>query len=140
MHCKTLVALLGATVLALTASGAALGAGSGPSVSVQINSLTRTLLKPTTTHGETGWITKGGTPHGKCSGNSAAGALDAATHGKWTAKWYAKYSDVFVTSILGLKPTGSQFWEIVVNGKPAITGACEIKLRAGEKLLFKIAK
>ena len=126
--------------MALATGGVALAAGSGPAVTVSIKSANKTLLKPTTEHGEKGWITKGGTPHGKCSGASAAGALDAATHGKWTAKWYAKYNDIFVTSVLGVKPTGSQFWEILVNGKPASTGACEIKLHAGQKLAFKIAK
>jgi hypothetical protein len=39
-----------------------------------------------------------------------------------------------------VKPTGTDFWEIVVNGKPASTGICELKLHSGEKLLFKIAK
>ena len=86
MHRKTLVALLGAIVMAVAASGVALAAGSGPAVTVQIKSLNKTLLKPTTEHGQTGWITKGGTPKGKCSGNSAAGALNAATHGKWAGQ------------------------------------------------------
>jgi hypothetical protein len=140
MHRKTLAALVGALVMAFAASGVALAAGTGPSVTVQIKSTSKTLLKPTVVHGETGSVTKGGTPKGKCPGNSAAGALDAATHGKWTAKYFASLHDVFITSILGVKPPGKDFWEIVVNGKPANTGACEIKLRAGQKLLFKIAK
>jgi hypothetical protein len=141
MHRKTLIALLGAIVIALASAGAALAAGSGPSVSVQVKSLTKTLLTPTTVHAEQGSVTKGGAPRGKCPGASAAGALDAATHGKWTAKWYAKFNDVFITSILGVKPAGKQqFWEILVNGKPASTGACEIKLHPGEKLVFKLAK
>jgi Domain of unknown function (DUF4430) len=140
MHRKTLIALIGATVMALAASGVALAAGSGPSVTWQIKSLNKTLLKPTTVHGEKGWITKGGTPKGKCSGNSAAGALDAATHGKWSGKYFSSLSDIEVTSILGVKATGSHFWDLFINGKPASTGVCEVKLRAGEKLLFKIAK
>ena len=140
MYRKTLVALLGAIVMAVVASGVALAAGSGPAVTVQIKSLTKTLLKPTTEHGQTGWITKGGTPHGKCSGASAAGALDAATHGKWTGTYYSSVGGIFVTSILGVKPTGSDFWEIVVNGKPSNSGICAIKLHSGEKLLFKIVK
>jgi hypothetical protein len=140
MHRKTLVALLGAIVTALAASGAALAASSGPAVTWQIKSLHKTLLKPTTVHGEKGWITKGGTPKGKCSGKSAAGALDAATHGKWTGKYFSSLSDIEVTSILGVKPPGSDFWELFVNGKPASTGVCEVKLHAGQKLLFKIAK
>ncbi len=140
MHRKTLVALAGALVIAFAASDAALAAGTGPAVSVQIKSLTKTLLPRTTVHGEKGWITKGGTPHGKCSGSTAAGALDAATHGKWTGKYYASVPGIFVMSILGVKPTGSHFWSVFVNGKSSSTGICDIKLRAGERLLFKIVK
>ena len=140
MHRKTLIALLGAIVMAVAASGVAFAAGSGPAVTVQIKSLNKTLLKPTTEHGQTGWITKGGTPKGKCSGSSAAGALNAATHGKWAGKYYSSVGSIFVTSILGVKPTGSNYWGVYVNGKLASTGACDIKLKSGEKLLFKITK
>jgi hypothetical protein len=140
MNRKTLVALVGAIVLALEAAGGAMAAASGPTVSVQVKTLTKTLLAPTKVHGEQGFVTKGGTPRGKCPGASAAGALDAATHGKWTAKYYSSLDDVFITSILGVKPKGKHFWEIVVNGKPSSTGACGVKLHPGERLLFKIAK
>jgi len=140
MNCKTLTALLGAVVLALAASGVALAAGSGPAVSVQVKTLSKTLLHATGVHGEKGSVTKGGTPKGKCPGSSGAGALDAATHGKWAGKYSAKYHEIFITSILGVKPSGNDFWEIIVNGKPASTGACEIKLHAGDRLVFKIAK
>ena len=125
--------------MAVAASGVALAAGSGPAGTGPIKSLNKTLLKPTTEHGEKGWITKGGTPHGKCSGNSAAGALDASTHGKWGGNYDSSFG-IFVTSILGVKPTGSQFWGIYVNGKFALHGVCGIKLRSGEKLLFKVTK
>jgi Domain of unknown function (DUF4430) len=140
MHRKTVIALVGAIVMALAASSAALAASSGPAVTVQIKSLTKTLLKPTTEHGEKGWITKGGTPKGKCSGASAAGALDAATHGKWTGKYFASVGGVFVSSIEGVKPTGSDFWSVYVNGKASSKGVCDIKLRSGQKLLFKVVK
>ncbi len=138
MHRKTVIALIGAIVVALSASGVALAAGSGPSVSVTIKTATKTLLKPTTVHGPTGWITKGGTPKGKCSGSSAAGALAAATHGKWAGKWYSSVPGIFVTSILGVKPTGQSFWGVFVNGKSSSKGICDIKLHAGQKLAFKI--
>ena len=140
MHRKTLVALLGAIVMAVAASGVALAASSGPAVTVQIKSLNKTLLKPTTEHGETGSITKGGTPKGKCPGGSAAGALDAATHGKWAGKYYASVGGIFVTSILGVKPTGNDYWSVYVNGKAASKGICAIKLHSGEKLLFEVIK
>jgi uncharacterized low-complexity protein len=140
MNRKTVAALVGALVLAVGVPGMALAAGSGPAVSVKVKTLNKTLLNATGVHGENGSITKGKTPKGKCPGSSAAGALDAATHGKWTGKYFASVSGIFVTSILGVKPPAHDFWELVVNGKPASKGICAVKLHAGERLLFKIAK
>jgi uncharacterized low-complexity protein len=139
MKRKTLVALVGAIVMALAASGVALAAGSGPAVTVQIKSLTKTLSQ-SVVHGENGSITKGGTPHGKCPGNTAAGALDAATHGKWKGKYYASVGGIFVTSILGVTPKNPDYWGFYVNGKLASKGVCSVSLHAGEKLLFKVVK
>jgi len=140
MNRKTVLALIGAISIAGLSSGAALAASSaGPAVTVRVKTPTKTLVNATV-HGETGSITKGGTPKGKCPGASAAGALDAATHGRWTAKYDSSLKDVFITSILGVKPKSHQFWKIIVDGKAASTGACEVKLHAGEKLLFKLAK
>jgi Domain of unknown function (DUF4430) len=144
LNLKKLLALGGASlvlaaVLAVPA-GAALAA-SGPAVTVQIKSLTKTLLKPTKVHGGTGWITKGHTPSGKCSARSAAGALNNATHGRWTATYYAGVGGIFVDSILGVKPPNkNDYWEILVNGRASSLGACQIKLKTGEKLLFKLTK
>jgi hypothetical protein len=140
---KVGLVLAGSLVLAFAAvAPGALGAHAakaGVQVTVTVKTLSKTLVnKVVSTEG--GWITKGGAPTGKCPGSSAAGALDAATHGKWTAKYYPSLKDVFIKSIEGVKPPGKDFWSISVNGKPASTGACEIKLRAHEKLLFKIAK
>jgi hypothetical protein len=112
----------------------------GPTVTVSIKTTTKTLLSPTPEHGEKGPITKGGTPRGKCPGQTAAGALDVATHGRWTGKYYASVGGIFITSILGVKPKGSDFWELVVNGKVSSKGACGVTLRRGERLLFKIVK
>ena len=139
MHRKTLIALIGAIIIAVAATGAALAASAGPAVNVRIRTLT-TTLKNVVAHGETGWITKGGTPTGKCPGNSAAGALDVATHGKWAGKYYASVGGIFVTSILGVKPKSPDYWGFLVNGKTSNKGVCQVKLRAGEKLLFKIIK
>jgi hypothetical protein len=136
MKCKTVVALLGAVVLAVAVAGAALAASAGPAVTLQVKTLSRTL-KNVVVHGEKGSVTKGG---GSCSGRSGAGALDAATHGNWTGKYY-KGQGIFVTSILGVKPKNSHYyWGIYVNGKSSSTGACGIKLHANETILFKITK
>jgi hypothetical protein len=137
------VALVISATLALLCSLAApgaLGAGTGPTVTVQIKTLKKTLLKPTAEHGEKGFITKGRTPKGKCPGASAAGALDRATHGKWTGKYFSSVGGIFITSIDGVKPPGQDFWSVFVNGKSSSMGICAIKLHPGEKLLFKIVK
>ena len=121
-------------------AGAALGATStGPAVSVQIKTLTKTL-KQVTVHGEKGSITKGGTPRGKCPGTSAAGALDAATRGRWTGKYFASVPGIFITSILGVKPKSPYYWSFIVNGKSSSKGVCSVGLHAGDKLLFKVIK
>jgi len=140
MNRKTLVALIGAAALALAASGAALAARpAGPAVTVTIRTLTKTL-KNTVAHGERGWITRYGAPKGRCSGTSAAGALDAVTHGSWRGKWDSKFDDYFVTSILGVTPKGKDYWGIFVNGKMSSFGVCGTRLRAHERLLFKIVR
>jgi hypothetical protein len=137
MNRNTVLALIGAIAIAALTSGAALAATStGPTVTVQVKTPAKTLVNASV-HGETGWITKGGTPKGKCSADSGAGALDAATHGKWGGKYYASVGGIFVTSILGVKPKSPHYWTILVNGKPG-KGICDIKLKSGEKLLFKV--
>lgn len=138
MNRKFLLGLLAAMVAAAATTGSALAASAGPAVHVQIKTLSKTL-RQTTVRGQTGWITKGGTPRGKCSANSALGALGAATHGKWTGKYYSGLG-IFITSILGVKPTGKDSWAFYVNGKLSNKGACSVRLRAGERLLFKIVK
>src|SRR5947209_10596844 len=97
----------------------------GPKVTVQIKTRTKTLLGPTAARGRSGWITKGGTPAGKCSASSAAGALYTATHGRWTGKYYSGVG-IFITSILGVKPSGSDYWAIWVNGRFSTKGICDI--------------
>jgi uncharacterized protein DUF4430 len=139
MHRKTVIALLGAIVMAVAGSGVALAATSGPSVTVQVKNGTKTLTN-SVVHGEKSWVTKGGTPKGKCPGSSAAGALDAATHGKWTGKYYASVGGIFVTSIDGVKPKSPDYWNLYVNGKSSSLGVCSVKLHAGEKVLFKVVK
>jgi Domain of unknown function (DUF4430) len=132
--------LLACGAIAPSAFGSKAPASVGPKVSVEVKTLTKTLLGPTTVRGQKGWITKGGAPTGKCSGDSGAGALNAATQGRWTGGYDASLG-IFVDSILGVKPPNKNYyWEIFVNNKVANFGVCGLKLKAGEKFLFKIAK
>jgi hypothetical protein len=126
---------------------AAFGSGSsakvakavGPTVTVQVKTRTKTLLRATSVRGRTGWITTGRTPSGKCSARSGAGALDVATHGRWAGKYYSGVG-VFITSILGTKPSSPDYWGVYVNGRFSSVGVCDIKLHAGERLTFQIKK
>ena len=88
MHRNLVVALVGAIAIAIAVAGGALAASTGPAVKVQIKTPSKTL-KTAVVHGSTGWITKAGAPKGKCPGDSAAGALNAATRGRWTGKYFA---------------------------------------------------
>jgi hypothetical protein len=124
--------------LALGAMSTALAAGSGQKVAIRIEGAKHTLLARTAVRAPAaGWITKDGAPKGKCPANSAAGALNVATHRAWSGTWSSKYNDYLITKILGDSERGAKaYWEILVNNVAASTGACEIKLHPGERLLF----
>jgi hypothetical protein len=140
MNRKTVFALLGAITITVGGTGAALASTqAGPAVRVQIKTTTRTL-RDVIVHGEKGWITKDGMPRGVCPGDSAAGALDAATHGHWSGKYYAKYRDILVERILGVKPKAPDYWGFFVNGRMATVGVCAVKLRPHQQLVFKVVK
>ncbi len=144
---RTGVATLGAVIAVAGAQAAAATAttrhakAAAPVVRITIRGRTTTLLKTTKIRAPRGWIRRGHLPAGKCSADSAQGALNVATHGHWRGSWYASYHEYYITSILGLSETGKHYyWGIYVNGKAASKGACEIKLHPGERLLFKVTK
>ena len=110
-------------------------------MTVQIKTMKKTLLAAKTVHGGKGWITKGG--------RRAASARPAAPRARSTrrrtaagpARYFTSVGGIFITSILGVKPPAkTDFWSIFVNGKSSSKGICGIKLRAGQRLLFKIVK
>jgi hypothetical protein len=127
-----------ATFVAMMAMPAAALAATGPAVTVRVEGLTRTLLSPTVIHTHSGSITKYGAPTGKCSAESAQGALDVATRQKWSGSWSATYQEYEILSILGETHSFSSkyYWEIFANNVAASAGACELKLHRGEQLLF----
>jgi hypothetical protein len=152
MHQKTFLALCGATAVVvpalafasapaarITRPPAARTAAAGPVVTVRVEGRTRTLLEPRLVHTSSGWITKGGAPVGKCPATSAAGALDDATRHNWSGTFSTSFGDYFITKILGEAQTGKSFyWAIWVNNRFATTGACGIKLRSRDQVLFAV--
>ncbi len=106
------------------------------SVTVRIEGAKRTLLPATSvTVPSSGSVTGGGAPAGACPADTAAGAFARAVRGHFAAKYYPG-TGLFVTSILGEKPTGSDYWDLFVNEQTSQTGICGVKLHRGERLLF----
>jgi len=138
MRRTTVLVLAGTAVVAAGASAVAEagGASHGPIVTVRIEGAKKTLQRSIPIKTGTGWITKYGAPKGKCPARSAQGALDVVTHGRWKGTWSTQFNEYFVTSILGEKPAGHDFWEIFVNNTAASKGGCDLKLQRGEQLLF----
>ena len=112
-----------------------------PKVTITIQGRTKTLLATKTVQTTSGWITRGGAPTGKCPADSAQGALNVATHGNWKGSWYSSYHEYFITAILGdSETTKKYYWSLYVNGKSSSKGSCDVALKAGDKLLFKVTK
>jgi Domain of unknown function (DUF4430) len=131
---------LGAAQVA-TAAVPARTAAAAPKVTVEIQTSGKTLGATKTVQTKPGWITRGGAPTGKCSAESAQGALNVATHGDWKGSWSKSYDEYYITGILGLNETGKKYyWGLYLNGKVASKGACDLKLKTGDKLLFKVTK
>jgi hypothetical protein len=124
------IALLGAITAAAAAPAGA--------VTVRVEGKTKTLLKTTTVHLHSGWVTKGGAPTGACSAKSAAGALDVATHHRWSGTYYSSFSGYLVDSIFGehYSASAKYYWAFFDNDVFASAGACAITPHAGDRILF----
>ena len=136
MNIRRSLAVAGA--LAASSLALAAGASAATKVSVRVEGVSRTLLRAkTVTEPSRGSITKGGTPSGSCPAAGAAGALDVATHHDWSGK-YSSGLGILVTTILGetdLYDAG-HYWSIYVDDRLASQGICDLKLTAGQQLLF----
>jgi hypothetical protein len=143
MSHRLLISLAVATTtvgVALAAVSTALAVTSGPKVTIRIEGARSTLLTTRTVQARaSGSIDQDGAPPGKCPADSAAGALNVATNGSWGGSWSSKYGDYLITKILGDTASGTKsYWEILIDDVAATTGVCELKLDAGEQLLFAV--
>ena len=117
---------------------AAMPALAATTVSVRVEAGSKTLVSaPKVTAPRSGSITKGGTPAGACKANTAAGALDVATHHNWGGT-YSSGLGVEVNSILGTTYQFAKgaYWGFYVDDHFASEGVCDTKLHPGEQLLF----
>src|SRR5579862_9957505 len=75
------------------------GASGAPSVTVRIEGPGGTLVPATAVTLSAGRVVKDGIAADSCSGLSAAGALQLATHGRWTGVWSKSLKGYFVAAI-----------------------------------------
>jgi hypothetical protein len=133
---RSLIATGVPVALGLICAGQALA--SAARVTVRVEGAKRTLLQTTTvTPPNHGWIIKGGAPVGTCRADSAAGALNRASRGRWGGKYYTGLG-VDIGTILGTRLSYSKgsYWGFYVNDRLSSTGVCDTKLTRGEALLF----
>lgn len=124
---------LGAPVLAHSAKH-----GGGVKVHIRVEGVHSTLLAETSLEATAQRIDPDGKPADTCEGDTAAAALQEATHGRWTAGAYYSGLGYSVAGILGESHVFSSpyYWSFWINGKTATQGICSAKLTAGEQLLF----
>src|SRR5947209_10615580 len=113
----------------MPASAAAAGS---PGVYVRVEGATKTLLAQKLVKTSNASTLRG---H-PCSGSSAAGALDVATHGNWSGSFSQSLNDFFISTILGETPSGDNYWTLWVNGRSSSTGACGTQLHSGDHELW----
>ncbi len=121
-----------AGVLAATCLVVPLAQAARPAkVTVRVESLTRTLVSRTVTTTRRA-VEKDG--RNSCSGTSAAGAVELATGGDWTAIWYGALGYA-LDSVDGVRPAGFDYWTLWINGRASMTGLCDTELQAGDEVL-----
>lgn len=120
--------------LVLCAPGAR---ASGPAtVTVRAVGLNDTSVLPlsTVTTNETR-VSAAGHPEDTCSGTSALGALQLASDGQWTGKWYG--SSYLVEGIREAILTTPEYWSFWLNNRyQESAGLCETQLANGDQILL----
>ncbi len=129
------IALLGAITALAPATALA---ASAAAVTVRVEGKTKTLLPSTVVHLHSGWITKDGGKTGGCSARSAAGALDTASHHRWSGTYYSSPPGYLVNSIFGenYKTSTKEYWAFFVNNVFAMSGACAITPHGSDQIMF----
>jgi hypothetical protein len=110
-------------------------AGSPAQVTVRAEAPGRTLVDATLTTTRAKVVKDRDAAH-SCTGTSAAGALEQATGGRWTASWFDGLGYA-VDSIAGVRSPAdfSAYWTLWVNGRSSATGVCDTELQAGDDVL-----
>jgi len=110
-------------------------AGSPAKVSVRAEAPGRTLVDATITTTRTA-VVKDRNPAHRCTGTSAAGALEQATASSWDGTWFDGLGYA-VDAIDGVRAPAdfSAYWTLWVNGRSSLTGLCDTELKPGDDVL-----
>jgi hypothetical protein len=127
-----------AVLTAVDGAGAAGAAGSSAAITVRVEGPSSTLIPARGVSLSSARVSKNGVAADSCVGASAAGALQAATHGDWNGTWSASFKSYFLTSIEGLAfpASGATYWAFWVNDAPSAEGICSYRPKPGDSLLF----
>jgi hypothetical protein len=136
----TLAAAAAAAILiAITAAALFTShASATDAITVRVEGTKTTLVASTAVVLSAAKVTKNGIAADSCSGASAAGALQQATHGDWAGTWSASYKAYFLSAIDGLAfpSSGEEYWAFWVNDAPASEGICAYDPKPGDRILF----
>ncbi|MFL5818060.1 MAG: hypothetical protein ACJ76L_10720 [Conexibacter sp.] len=123
-------ALAAASLLASVAH-----AGSPAKVSVRAEAPGRTLVDATITTTRTPVVKDRNAAH-RCTGTSAAGALEQATASSWDGTWFDGLGYA-VDAIDGVRAPAdfSAYWTLWVNSRSSLTGLCDTELKPGDDVL-----
>ncbi len=132
------LALALVTPLAGRAAGGHALRASATKVTIRVEGINSTLLSSTRVSTTSSTIDKDGKPADSCTGDTAAVALQDATHGDWTAGAYSASLGYPVVGIRGESHpfTSDYYWSLWIDGKPATTGICGATLHQGDSILF----
>lgn len=68
------------------------------------------------------------------AGPTVTSALDDAV--AWDGTWNPSFSDFLVNRIGSDKATDTQFWGTALNGTPTEAGGCQVRVKAGDEVLW----
>jgi hypothetical protein len=137
MRISSRSALLVVVLLCLLAPSCAMAAGAPATVTVRVEGLNETKLPPTLVTTTTAPVVKDGNEADSCPGTSAAGALELATKGAWSGKWFSGLGYSVETIENESYPfTQPYFWTFWLNHKSQEAGVCGVEMESGDEVLL----
>lgn len=135
---RTALAALALLAVAAIVAASAGATAPAPTVTVRVEGTSSTLLLPASVTLKAGNVGSDGVAGHTCSGLTAAGALELATHGNWKGTWSKSLHGYFISAVggLALPATGAEYWAFWVNNAPASQGICGYKPKPGDAILF----